>query len=83
MGKLAVNIVWIKRDIRTIDHDSFNAAESENIPYLPIYIFDSDLIKHRDTSDRHLGFIDLVNSKPYSRWTPNLSLHDESFDCAS
>ena len=57
MGKLAVNIVWIKRDIRTIDHDSFNAAESENIPYLPIYIFDSDLIKHRDTSDRHLGFI--------------------------
>ena len=22
MGKLAVNIVWIKRDIRTIDHDS-------------------------------------------------------------
>ena len=57
MGKLAVNIVWIKRDIRTIDHDSFDAAESENIPYLPIYIFDSNLIKHRDTSDRHLGFI--------------------------
>ena len=57
MRKLAVNIVWIKRDLRTIDHESFHAAESKNIPYLPIYIFDTDLIEYSDTSDRHLGFI--------------------------
>ena len=42
MRKLAVNIVWIKRDIRTLDHESFHAAESKNIPYLPVYIFDND-----------------------------------------
>ena len=57
MRKLAINIVWIKRDLRTLDHGSFHAAESKNIPYLPIYIFDYDLIKYSDTSDRHLGFI--------------------------
>jgi len=55
--KLAINIVWIKRDIRTLDHESFHIAESKNIPYLPIYIFDNDLIEYPDTSERHLGFI--------------------------
>ena len=57
MRKLAINIVWIKRDLRTLDHESFHAAESKNIPYLPVYIFDNDLIDYPDTSDRHLGFI--------------------------
>ena len=42
MRKLAINIVWIKRDLRTLDHESFHAAESKNIPYLPVYIFDND-----------------------------------------
>jgi len=55
--KLTINIVWIKRDLRTLDHESFHAAESKNIPYLPVYIFDNDLIDYPDTSDRHLGFI--------------------------
>ena len=57
MRKLAINIVWIKRDLRTLDHESFHAAESKNTPYLPVYIFDNDLIDYPDTSDRHLGFI--------------------------
>ena len=57
MGKKSINIVWIKRDIRTIDHEAFHVAESMGLPYIPIYIFDSELIKHPDTSDRHLGFI--------------------------
>ena len=57
MIKSAINIVWIKRDLRTLDHESFHAAESKNIPYLPIYIFDNDLIEYSDTSDRHLEFI--------------------------
>ena len=47
----------MKRDIRTIDHQAFHIAELNELPYLPIYIFDSNLIKHPDTSDRHLQFI--------------------------
>ena len=57
MDKPSINIVWIKRDIRTIDHEAFHAAELMGLPYIPIYIFDSELIKHPDTSDRHLQFI--------------------------
>ena len=53
----SINIVWLKRDIRTIDHQAFHIAELNELPYLPIYIFDSNLIKHPDTSDRHLQFI--------------------------
>ena len=57
MNKKSINIVWLKRDIRTIDHKAFHIAELNKLPYLPIYIFDSNLIKHPDTSDRHLQFI--------------------------
>ena len=57
MNKTNLNIVWLKRDIRTLDHKPFDAAESKKIPYLPIYIFDSELLKKSDSSVRHLKFI--------------------------
>ncbi len=57
MARPSINIVWIKRDLRTIDHEAFHVAESMKSPYIPIYIFDPKLIKHPDTSDRHLKFI--------------------------
>lgn len=55
MRKLAINIVWIKRDLRTLDHESFHAAESKNIPYLPVYIFDNDLIDYPRPPPRNSG----------------------------
>jgi len=57
VSRKSINIVWLKRDIRTFDHQAFHIAELNELPYLPIYIFDSNLIKHPDTSDRHLQFI--------------------------
>ncbi len=57
MNKENLNIVWLKRDIRTLDHKPFDAAESKKISYLPIYIFDSELLKKSDSSVRHLKFI--------------------------
>lgn len=53
----AINLVWIKRDLRTQDHACFQAAEQQQIPYIPIYIFDPELTQHPDTSARHLNFI--------------------------
>ena len=55
LGK--INIVWFKRDLRTIDHEPLFHAELQNIPFLSIYIFDPKIISHPDTSDRHLSFI--------------------------
>ena len=52
-----INVVWIKRDLRTIDHEALETAEKNNLPYLIIFIFDTDLINHKDFSFRHLQFI--------------------------
>ena len=42
LGK--INIVWFKRDLRTIDHEPLLQAELQNIPFLSIYIFDPKLL---------------------------------------
>ena len=52
-----LNIVWLKRDLRTRDHTAFAAAEAEGVPYLAVYLFEPSLIAHHDTSDRHRQFV--------------------------
>ena len=54
--KEVINIVWMKRDIRTQDHEPFFLAEEQRLPYVAIYLFEPDLIHHPDTSLRHLQF---------------------------
>lgn len=51
-----MNIVWLKRDLRTHDHLPFHHAEKDLTPYLPIFIFEPSIINHPDTSLRHLQF---------------------------
>lgn len=53
----STNIVWLKRDLRTQDHASLHAAETDGRPYRMIYLFEPSLIDHPDISDRHLQFI--------------------------
>ena len=55
--KKNINIVWIKRDIRTQDHAPFEAAEKSDLPYLPIYIFEPSILSHPDSSLRHQQFL--------------------------
>lgn len=52
-----LNIVWLKRDLRTHDHAAFAAAETDGSPYLVVYLFEPSIMAHPDTSDRHLQFI--------------------------
>ena len=52
----ALNIVWMKRDLRLSDHLPLHYAEQDKSNYLIIYIFDTHLIKHPDCSLRHLQF---------------------------
>jgi deoxyribodipyrimidine photo-lyase len=51
-----INIVWVKRDIRTQDHEPFYIAENEKLNYLPIYIYEPSVIDHKDSSLRHHQF---------------------------
>ena len=52
-----INIVWLKRDIRSQDHEPFLKAERAGIPYRIIYLFEPTLIEYPDTSPRHLQFV--------------------------
>ena len=57
MKNQAINIVWLKRDIRSQDHEPLLKAEQVGIPYHIIYLFEPSLIEYPDTSPRHLQFI--------------------------
>jgi len=51
-----INIVWLKRDIRTKDQEALHAAEQSGLPYLIVYFFEPRLMAYPDTSLRHLQF---------------------------
>ncbi len=63
MSKQAVNIVWLKRDIRSQDHAPLWHAQNSGIPFLIIFIFEPSIINYPDTSLRHLQFqyLSLIN----------------------
>ena len=57
LSSKAVNIVWLKRDLRSQDHEPLLKAECAGISYRIIYIFEPSKIVYPDTSPRHLQFI--------------------------
>ncbi|MCH1547387.1 MAG: DNA photolyase family protein [Flavobacteriaceae bacterium] len=57
MNLKALNIVWLKRDLRSQDHAPLLKAELAGIPYLIIYLFEPTRINYPDTSLRHLQFV--------------------------
>lgn len=56
MNKTEINIVWIKRDIRSQDHLPLYFAEENHLPYLILFVFEPSIIQYQDTSLRHLQF---------------------------
>jgi deoxyribodipyrimidine photo-lyase len=56
LNKKKINIVWLKRDLRTQDHEPIYLAEQQKLPYLLLYLFEPQFINYPDTSLRHLQF---------------------------
>ena len=54
--KQRVNLVWLKRDLRTSDHEPLFLAEKSGLPYLVLFLFEPSLCQRPDTSLRHLQF---------------------------
>lgn len=54
--KPIVQLVWLKRDLRTQDHAPLAEAEASRLPYRVIFIFEPILMDHPDCSERHLRF---------------------------
>ncbi len=54
--KEALNLVWLKRDLRTQDHLPLAEAEKAGIPYLVVFVFEPSLLAYPDCAERHLRF---------------------------
>ncbi len=52
-----INVVWLKRDIRSRDHAPLQAAENDSIPYVLVYLFEPKLLNYPTHSPRHSQFI--------------------------
>lgn len=52
-----LNIVWLKRDLRTQDHRPLFEAEASKKDYLIIYIVEPSLLDHPSQSLRHTQFV--------------------------
>ncbi len=55
--KQCINIVWLKRDVRLIDHPPLYRALAEGQPVLLIYCFENELLELPIYSDRHWRFV--------------------------
>ncbi len=55
--KQNVNLVWLKRDLRTQDHAPFYSAEEQDDDYLAFYLFEPSILNHPDSSLRHQQFV--------------------------
>lgn len=55
--KTAVNICWFRRDLRLNDHHALFEALNKDIPVLPIFIFDKNILSELPTYDRRVDFI--------------------------
>tara|TARA_Y100001954_G_scaffold187604_1_gene200732 strand:+ start:937 stop:2403 length:1467 start_codon:yes stop_codon:yes gene_type:complete len=52
-----LNIVWLKRDLRTLDHEPLHEAEKLKDNYIIIYLFEPNQMNYLDFSERHQHFI--------------------------
>ena len=52
-----LNIVWLKRDLRTSDHEPLFEAEKSDLNYVIIYLFEPKQMAHSDYSIRHQQYI--------------------------
>lgn len=54
---MSVNVIWLKRDLRLEDHESFNAAKQSNLPVIVLYVVEPEYWCLPDTSQRQFEFI--------------------------
>lgn len=52
-----VNIFWFRRDLRLDDNAGFKAALQDDLPVLPIFIFDSEILDKLPEDDARVSFI--------------------------
>ncbi len=85
MSKTALNIVWLKRDIRIQDHRPFYEANQSDLPYLVVHLYEPELFSQSVVSPRHLQFrhasVQVMNSNltPYNLSVTEAHCNAEEF----
>ena len=52
-----VNIFWFRRDLRLDDNAGFKAALRDDLPVLPLFIFDKEILDKLPEDDARVSFI--------------------------
>jgi deoxyribodipyrimidine photo-lyase len=56
-NRVAINIVWFKRDLRFTDHEPLHTAQQQSLPILLLYLFEPSVMKSPDSDVRHWRFV--------------------------
>jgi deoxyribodipyrimidine photo-lyase len=54
---MKINVFWIRRDIRLMDNVGFSQALKSDLPVLPIFIFDKQILDELPEDDARVNFI--------------------------
>jgi len=54
---MRINIFWFRRDLRIEDNKALDRALSSDLPVLPVFIFDTNIIDELPADDPRIGFI--------------------------
>jgi len=54
---MKINIFWFRRDLRLDDNTALNNALSSDLPVLPVFIFDENIIDELPADDPRVNFI--------------------------
>ena len=54
-GKQKINILWFTSDLRIRDNESLLKIQQDGLPFLAVYIFDSDFFKRQHFGFRKIG----------------------------
>lgn len=57
MENKKINIFWFRRDLRLTDNHALHLALTSEIPVLPIFIFDKNILRHLPKSDARVEYI--------------------------
>jgi deoxyribodipyrimidine photo-lyase len=57
MARTPVNVVWFKRDFRTVDHQPLEAALNDKLPFFCLYVHEPDIWSNSHYSSRHFQFV--------------------------
>ena len=55
--KMKINIIWFRRDLRLTDNQALKAALKEDLPVLPVFIFDNLITEELASDDPRITFI--------------------------